>query len=157
MVSKCRRKPEPLYELCWIWDGCLCPPRPSPGRLSVAGHQPKVTLQISPKAPPVSSWTEWQILVPLLVWCPSTVLPSSQHIMVGLLRRLHTSENTCLRPHIHICAVLMEMVLWTLTEFQVQPCLTSSDKDKHNKRYVLPLILLWPCWDFHLHQSCFRA
>lgn len=98
-----QRKPEPLYELCWIWDGCLRPPRSSPGRLSVSGHQPKVTLQISPKAPPVSSWAEWQIAVLLLVWCPSTVLPSSQHIMVGLLRRLHTAENTGLRPHILLC------------------------------------------------------
>lgn len=40
------------------------------------------------------SSAQQQTLVLLPVWCPSTALPSSQHMMVGLLLRPHTSENT---------------------------------------------------------------
>lgn len=125
------------------------------------GHQLKVTLQGSARAPPVSSRTEQQTLVLLLVWCPFTALRCSQHIIVGLLLFLYASEkNRSVTPR--MCTMLMEMELWTLTEFQVQSFITSSDKDTDNKgllgsQQLSPLVLLWPCWDFHLHQSWFRT
>lgn len=86
---------------------------------------------------------------------------AAQHIIVGLLLFLYASEkNRSVTPR--MCTMLMEMELCTLTEFQVQSFITSSDKDTDNKgllcsQQLSPLVLLWPCWDFHLHQSWFRT
>lgn len=44
-----------------------------------------------------------------------------------------------------MCAMLMEMELWTLTGFQVQSFVTSSDKDADNKGLV---------WSHHILTNC---
>lgn len=93
--------------------------------------------------------------------CWSDALP--QYIIVGLLLFLYASEKTGLWPH--VCAprkwrrscgpwlgFRYSLLSPAATRTQIiQACGTTT------YTAVLPLILLWPCWDFHFHQSWFRA
>lgn len=123
---------------------------------SAEGH-----LQGSARAPPVSSGTEQQTLVLLLVWGPSTALCRSQQRWVGLLLFLYRLQKIqACDPH--ICAP--GWWRWTLRCFRyslLSPAVTRTQIKGAlcgaTTHTLGPSILLWPSWDLHLHQSWFRA